>query len=269
MSDTPRPPGMAAGYERFAEPLTAYFARAALMLAGGVAIGERVLDVGAGTGALALAAAEAGASVLAIDVSPAMIERLRERLQPFGASDAQVMDGQALRVADGTFDTSFSVFGVMLFPEWRRGLAELMRATRPGGRVVMVTWANPDGGGPPALLMPLFRRTLPNAGLPPMPVGLSVLSSPETLKAEMIQTGCADVVVHSVEGAWGGPSVDDVLEQIAQMLAWMPLLGALDSDARARLDKSLRDEIQTMTGSGEAVRIPVTANIAVGRRRKD
>ena len=139
---------MAASYERWAEPFTAHFARAALSLAGGVEPGERALDVAAGTGALALAAAGAGARVLATDSSPGMVARLRERLQPYAGSEARVMDGQALEVEDATFDASFSAFGVMLFPDWRRGMAELVRATRPGGRVVLTTWVNPEGAGP-------------------------------------------------------------------------------------------------------------------------
>jgi SAM-dependent methyltransferase len=265
MSDEPRWSATAAGYERFAEPLTAPFARAALSLAGGVQNGERVLDVAAGTGALALSAAKAGANVLAIDVSPAMVERLRERLEPFAGCDAQVMDGQALGVEDATFDASFSIFGVLLFADWRGGLAELVRATRPGGKVVVASWADPNGGGPPALLMPAYRRAFPNGLLPPMPAGLSVFSSPKRVEVEMIRTGCTEVVVHRVDGSWGGPSVDDVMGQISQILEWMPLLRGVDAGARALLDKYVREAIESKTESGKAVRIPVTANIAVSR----
>ncbi|HTN89934.1 MAG TPA: class I SAM-dependent methyltransferase [Sorangium sp.] len=264
--DEARWTAVAASYERWAEPLTSHFARAALSLAGNVARGERVLDVAAGTGALALAAAEAGARVLATDFSPGMVARLRDRLQPFPASEARMMDGQALAVEDATFDASFSIFGVMLFPDWRRGLAELVRATRPGGRVIMATWVNPEGAGPAPLFLQAYRRAFPGAAIPPPPPGMSVFCSPEGLKAEMVRAGCGEVAVHAVDGAWGGPSVDLVMEDIDQILRLMPLYAALDSDGRALLSGPLRAAIEACAEPGGAVRVPATANVAIGRR---
>ena len=255
-----------ADYERWAEPLTAQFASAALSLAGGVRDGERVLDVAAGTGALALAAAEAGGRVLATDFSPGMVARLRDRLQPFAGSEARVMDGQALEVEDATFDASFSVFGVMLFPDWRRGMAELVRATRPGGRVIIATWANPEGAGPMPLFMQAYRRVFPEAAIPPRPPGLSVLCSPEALKAEMIGAGCGEVAVHAVDGGWSGPSVDRVMGDIDQILRMSPLYAALDDDGRARLRGPLRAAIEAHAEPSGAFRVPTTANVAVGRK---
>jgi ubiquinone/menaquinone biosynthesis C-methylase UbiE len=67
---------MVAGYERYAEPLTIQFAREALFRSGGVTKGEYLIDMGTGTGALALEAAKAGAKVLAVDISPGMVARL-------------------------------------------------------------------------------------------------------------------------------------------------------------------------------------------------
>ncbi|XYH95335.1 class I SAM-dependent methyltransferase [Sorangium sp. So ce1128] len=264
--DEARWTAVAASYERWAEPLTSHFARAALSLAGGVDRGERVLDVAAGTGALALAAAGAGARVLATDFSPGMVARLRDRLQPFAGSEARVMDGQALTVEDATFDASFSVFGVMLFPDWRRGLAELVRATRPGGRVIMATWVNPEGAGPTPLFLQAYRRAFPGAAIPPPPPGMAVLCSPEGLKAEMVRAGCGEVAVHAVDGAWGGPSVDLVMGDIDQILRLIPLYAGLDGDGRARLSGPLRAAIEACAGPGGAVRVPSTANVAIGRR---
>lgn len=94
---------VAADYERWAEPFTSQSARAALELAGGVADGERVLDVAAGTGALSTPAAAAGAHVLATDFSSGMVARLHDRLSPFDGSEARAMDGQALALDDGAF----------------------------------------------------------------------------------------------------------------------------------------------------------------------
>jgi len=101
----------AADYGAFAEPFTRQFAEAALHLAGGIQLGGRVLDAAAGTGALTLAAARAGARVLATDFSPGMVARLSGRLAEAGlgpTASAQVMDGQALSLEDASFDAAFS-----------------------------------------------------------------------------------------------------------------------------------------------------------------
>ncbi|MGK4003675.1 methyltransferase domain-containing protein [Sorangium sp. So ce1036] len=259
---------MTASYERWAEPMTAQFARAALSLSGGIARGERVLDVAAGTGALAVAAAEAGGRVLATDSSPGMVARLRERLDPFAGSEARVMDGQALEVEDATFDASFSVFGVMLFPEWRRGLAELVRATRPGGRVIVATWVNPEGAGPAPLIRQAYRSASLEAALPPMPPGMMVLCAPEGLKAEMVRAGCGEVAVHAVDGVWGGPSVDQVLKVIDEIQRLSPhhAHAGLDDEERARLRGLLRTAVEARAEPGGAVHIPATANVAIGHK---
>ncbi|HZF51021.1 MAG TPA: methyltransferase domain-containing protein [Polyangiaceae bacterium] len=266
VGDEARWTAMAAGYERWAEPLTAQFARAALSLAGGVERGERVLDVAAGTGALALAAAEAGGRVLATDFSPGMVARLRERLEPFAGSEARVMDGQALEVEDAAFDASFSVFGVMLFPSFQRGMAELVRATRPGGRVIVATWVSPEGAGPAPLFRQAYHRTFPGAALPAPPPGMVVLCAPEGLEAEMVRAGCSEVAVHAVDGAWGGPSVDQVMEDIDEILRLMPHYAALDDDGRARLRGPLRAAVEAHAEPGGAVRVPARANVAIGRK---
>lgn len=257
---------IAATYERFAEPFTIQFSRAALVLAGGFEDGARVLDVAAGTGALALSAAEAGARVLATDFSPGMVARLQERLRPFPGSEAREMDGQALALEGATFDASFSMFGVMGFPDWRRGIAELVRATRPGGRVIIATWVNPEGAGPAPLLMQAYRRVFPEVALPAPPPGMLALCSPESLKAEMLAAGCSEVTVHAVEGVWGGASAEEVVTELDQSMRLMPLFAALDDEKRARLSGPLRAAIEACTEPGGAVRVLTTANVAIGRK---
>lgn len=263
--DAARWTSVAADYERWAEPFTSQYARAALALAGGVVPGERVLDVAAGTGALALAAAEAGARVLATDFSPGMVARLGERLTPFAGSEARVMDGQALEVADGAFDAGFSIFGVIAFADWRRGLTELVRATRPGGRVVVSSWADRFGGGPGPLFMQTYRETFPEAPVPE-PQSSAALCAPDVLRAELIAAGCGEVVVHAVDGGWGGSSVDAVMDTLGQTFGLMPLYAAFDQSERERLHGPLRAAIERHSGPDGVVRVTTTANVAIGRR---
>ena len=127
-------------YEQVFEPFSLTFAETAIARLQ-VQTGMRVLDVGAGSGGAALALARRGCVVVAIDASARMIERIKVR---DASVSAEVMNGQALRFADHTFDAALSVFGVILFPDAVRGLAEMRRVVRPGGRVAIVTWTEPQ-----------------------------------------------------------------------------------------------------------------------------
>jgi ubiquinone/menaquinone biosynthesis C-methylase UbiE len=130
-------------YETVFEPFTLQFARVAISTLG-VVSGQSVLDIGAGSGGAALAMAEQGLRVTAIDGSTRMVERILSRAGERGVTvEALAMDGQALQFADASFDAALSVLGVILFPDAGRGLAEMRRVTRPGGRVAVVTWTEP------------------------------------------------------------------------------------------------------------------------------
>ncbi len=113
--------------------------------AAGVTEGERVLDVGCGTGNAVLEAARRGASVLGIDPAPALVAIARERLASAGLA-GEVREGDALElpVPDGAFDAVLSVFAVIFAPDPARAAGELLRAVRPGGRVALTSWL-PEG----------------------------------------------------------------------------------------------------------------------------
>lgn len=132
------------GYEEVFEPFSLQFAEAAIGDLD-VAPGARVVDVGAGPGGAALHLARSGLNVSAVDASEEMVVRIRQRAAAAGlAIDARVMDGQALMFPDGAFDAALSVFGIILFPDPVQGLREMRRTVRPGGRVAIVTWTEPQ-----------------------------------------------------------------------------------------------------------------------------
>ena len=128
----------------------------------GVAPGEEVVDVACGTGNAAIRAAQAGARVVGVDLTPELFEAGR-RLAAEAGVEIEWLEGdaEALPVADARFDVALSVFGCMFAPQHRRAAAELARVLRPGGRLCVTAWT-PEG------YMGRFFRTL-GGHLPPPP----------------------------------------------------------------------------------------------------
>lgn len=107
--------------------------------------GERVLDVAAGNGNAALAAARRFADVTAADYVPALLERAGRRAAADGlVLDLQVADAEELPFADASFDVVLSTFGVMFTANHHRAVMELQRVVRPGGRIGLANWT-PEG----------------------------------------------------------------------------------------------------------------------------
>jgi SAM-dependent methyltransferase len=106
---------------------------------------EDVLDVACGTGNAALRAAQAGARVTGVDLTPELLEVGRELAEREGVDiDYVEGDAEALPAGDESFDVVLSVFGCMFAPRHGVTAAELARVLRPGGRLVITAWT-PDG----------------------------------------------------------------------------------------------------------------------------
>ncbi|MDG2534671.1 class I SAM-dependent methyltransferase [Sphingomonas sp. HITSZ_GF] len=247
----------AATYERTAHPFTAQFAEEALARVT-LTPETRVLDVAAGTGALALAAARSGAQIVATDFSPGMVARIAAA--GLANVEARVMDGQALDLPDASFDISFSIFGVIMFPDWRKGLAEMARVTRPGGLGVLATWQS-EGAATFLLLSQIRRRLFPKLdGKTRLPEGAVALGDPEWLSAAMVDAGFQapriDVVVHDFE--LDVRQLDTPDELFGMSPDWL----ALDDDQRA----AVVAEVRRMAEGRAILPIPSTALIAVAAR---
>ncbi len=116
-----------------------------LVEAAGVAAGQRVLDIGAGTGNAAIPAALAGADVVASDLTPELLAA-GERIAAARGANLQWVeaDAHALPFEDGEFDTVLSCVGVMFAPFHERAAAQLLRVCRPGGTIGLLSWT-PEG----------------------------------------------------------------------------------------------------------------------------
>lgn len=116
-----------------------------LVAESGVGPGDRVLDVAAGTGNASIEAARAGASVVASDLTPELLEIGRQDAARQGVELAfEEADAEALPYADDAFDVVLSCVGVMFAPHHEVAALELTRVARPGGRLALINWT-PEG----------------------------------------------------------------------------------------------------------------------------
>jgi SAM-dependent methyltransferase len=114
-----------------------------IVRASAVGPGQRLLEIGAGDGNVALAAAEKGADVVAVDLAPRLVAQGRARSQACGlAVDWRVGDAQSLPFDDAGFDCVASNFGIIHAPDTRRVVDELDRVLPPGGLALVTAWAS-------------------------------------------------------------------------------------------------------------------------------
>lgn len=107
-----------------------------------VSRGDEVLDVGCGTGVVAITAARRGASVSGVDLTPALLEHAREneKMAACGSIEWTEGDAEKLPYPDGSFDVVLSQFGHMFAPRPDLALSEIRRVLRASGRIAFATW---------------------------------------------------------------------------------------------------------------------------------
>jgi ubiquinone/menaquinone biosynthesis C-methylase UbiE len=237
-------------YEQVFEPFSSDFAATAIR-ALDLPPGARCLDVGCGTGWAALMMAAAGIRVDAIDASKAMIERVRNRADQCRLGDkvqAAVMDGQALTFADASFDAAISVFGVILFPDAVRGLAELRRVVRPGGKIVVVTWTDPQNFELAAELRAAIVTVKPDQ----LPAGLPAqlrFRELDDFRALHEAAGLPDVKVEKHTAQISAPSARWLAEHIAFAPGMAAAMGGLGPDAPTVLEEFVQ-RVEARQGQG-------------------
>jgi len=191
---------IAVGYDEFVTPTHMWLASEGLRRAG-LRSGMRFLDVAAGSGALSIPAARLGAQVLAVDLSSIMLERLKARAHQEGLKlETRVMDGHALELKENTFDISGSQFGVMLFPDMPRGISELARVTKPGGRVLMNVYGDPHKIEFFGFFVSAIQSVIPSfegSPMDPLPLPFQ-LQDPERLRQEFAKAGLKNISVETI-----------------------------------------------------------------------
>jgi ubiquinone/menaquinone biosynthesis C-methylase UbiE len=260
---------IASGYDENVTPTHFWLGGEGLRRAG-LRPGMFFLDVAAGSGALSIPAARLGARVLATDHSPAMLELLARRARKEGlAIETRVMDGHALELDDGSFDLAGSQFGVMLFPDMPRGIREMTRVTKPGGRVLVNAFGDfrkIEFFGCFVAAIQAVRPGFSGPAKPPLPFQLQ---DPKRLHDEFAKAGLTDIKVETIVETlppatgerlwrwlvWSNPVVEGVLGE----------LGITDAE-RTQVQQALDRLVRQRAGGGDAASLTNPVNIGVATK---
>lgn len=134
----------------------------------GITQGLKVLDLGCGDGTTAIPAAKLGADVLGVDIARYLVDAGNKRAQSHGLDHCKFREGDACHLqdlSDATFELVISIFGAMFAPRPFDVAREMVRVTRPGGRIVMGNWIPGD----PTMVAQLLK--ICSAYTPPPPEG--------------------------------------------------------------------------------------------------
>ena len=134
----------------------------------GVTRGLKVLDLGCGDGTTAVPEARLGADVLGVDIARNLVDAGNRRAKELGLSNLRFQEGDASNLgglADQAFDLVVSIFGAMFAPKPFDVAKEMVRVTKPGGRIVMGNWIPND----PTLVAQILKTS--SAYTPPPPEG--------------------------------------------------------------------------------------------------
>jgi SAM-dependent methyltransferase len=229
----------------------------------GIAKGLKVLDLGCGDGTTALPAAQLGADVLGVDIARNLVEAGNKRAAEHGLANCRFREGDASNLhplPDQAFDVVVSIFGAMFAPKPFEVANEMVRVTRPRGRIVMGNWIPND----PTLVAQILR--ISSAYTPPPPEGFV---SPMTWGVESnvierfggagVPAGKISFVRDTFIFNFGGPPalfVDEFRKYYG------PIMNAFEAAERngraADLQKELEELFSSQNTSTHATSIPAT-----------
>jgi SAM-dependent methyltransferase len=231
----------------------------------GISAGLAVLDLGSGDGTTALPAARRGANVLGVDIASNLVEAGNARAKRHGLANCRFQEGDASdlhELEDDQFDLVVSIFGAMFAPRPFDVASEMVRVTRPGGRIVMGNWIAND----PTFVAELLRISATYSPAPP-----EGFISPVTWGVEQ------NVVERF---AWAGITADRISSQpatytfnfpgppaefVTELKSYYgPTMTAFDAATASGRESELQSELETLatkqnaSGSTTATAIPAT-----------
>ena len=238
----------------------------------GLRAGMRFLDVAAGSGAVSIPAARLGAHVLAIDQSARMLDLLEQRAHREGLPiETRIMDGHALELTDSSFDMAGSQFGVMLFADMPKGIREMARVVKPGGRVLMTVYGEPQKIDFLGFLVRAIQSVRPSFTGPPMdPPPLPFqLQDPKRLHKELVAAGLTAIQIETITETTEFRSGRDLWDWLVFSNPIVEtVLGSLSltSDERGLVQHALDRLVRERAEGRGAAKLANPINIGIGTK---
>ena len=228
-----------------------------------IAPGMQVLDLGCGDGTTAVPIARCGADVLGVDIAQNLVAAGNERARAAGLSNLRFECGDAANLgglADDAFDLVVSIFGAMFAPRPFDVAREMVRVTRPGGRIVMGNWIPGD----PTLVAQILK--ISSAYTPPLPEGFvspMLWGDEGAVRERFAAAGIAAADISFEQATWWfrhpGPASD--LLQIFKRF-YGPTMNAFEAAAKAgregALEADLTDLFDAQNEGTDRTEIPAT-----------
>jgi SAM-dependent methyltransferase len=238
----------AAHSERFDAAMRGY--RRPFLDAAAIAPGEQVLDIGCGTGQSARDAARRAHPgwVLGLDLSSAMLEVARRAAEREGVSNVRFerADAQVHPLPADAFDVAVSRAGAMFFADPVAAFANVLRALRPGGRLVLLIWQAPPRNEWFTEFAAAFAAGRVPPGPPPAAPGPFSLADPARARAVLSAAGFTATTLDDVRAPmYFGDVAAAALAFVEGLFGWM--LDGLDADGRERARANLRDSLDRHT----------------------
>lgn len=198
---------------------------------------SNLLDIGCGAGQITIPAARAGIHATGVDIATNSLEQARARAAAEGLKvQFDEGDAEGLPYPDASFDTVVSLVGAMFAPRPERVASELVRVTRPGGRILMVNWTAAGFVG--QMFKTIAKHVPPAPGIPSV-----MLWGDETSVRERLNTGIAELkLTKRIYPSWTYPfAIPEVVEFFRQNYGpTQRAFVALDADGQ----KALRQDLE-------------------------
>lgn len=228
--------------------------------------GQTILELAAGPGVTFLGVAERlapGGRLILSDRSEPMVEVARERIADRADVEARVLDAESIDLPTASVDGVLCRWAYMLVPDPATALGETRRVLRPGGRLALSVWADPEGNPWVVVAMrELMRRGLAPAPEPDAP-GMFALADPERVVGLLAGAGFSDWDVRPVGFEYefaGAERWWEVMTDLNRTVA--DAHASLDEAGRAEVREALAREFEPWTGPDGALRLPACALVA-------